>query len=61
MTYFARREQGTHPTEGYEFGNRWVVRDAAFNIVDCDAYRNDLRERYEGRCGMKDLLSYSQD
>jgi hypothetical protein len=48
MTYFARREHGTHPTEQYEFNGRWVVRDVEFNIVDCDRYRNDLKEQYPG-------------
>lgn len=46
--YTARREQGTHPISNMPFNNRWVVRDRDGFFVDCDQYRNDLKERYEG-------------
>lgn len=48
MTYFARREYGTAPNGWFEFDGRWVVRDVEFNFVDCDKYRNDLRNKYPG-------------
>jgi hypothetical protein len=44
--YTARREEGTHPS-GFEYNNRWVVRDENGKYVDCDKYRHDLMARYQ--------------
>jgi|TARA_R110000851_G_scaffold132555_1_gene266986 hypothetical protein len=48
MTYFAMREYGIAPNGWLNFAGRWVVRNTAFEFVDCDRYRGDLQDRYEG-------------
>jgi hypothetical protein len=53
MNYFAMREYGMAPNDWQTkscqtFGGRWVVRNAAFEIVDNDKYRDDLIGRYKG-------------
>lgn len=43
--YVLQREFDTETPNGNKMNGRWVLRDTDSNIVDFDAYRNNISER----------------